>query len=222
MAKLKTNSIDYLISRLNEIYYSSFVDTDYDREPRNENDNYYSSKIINEKITSIDFDYFINEYTRTLPTFIQYIVDRLFRVYKFYDKNNWELTIDRGYYGDEFVSPSFPKIYDIISNLYAIKPLSDIEQIKYILNLEYGYILPILQDKTTATIISISPNEITSMNDHYFKKVNTEDQSIYNKYTLPRAICINSNNSYRIIDGYHRTISAIHNNLNQIDIILLS
>lgn len=222
MAKQKTNSIDYLISRLNQIFYHSYVDIDYDRETTDENDNFYSSKIINEHITSIDFDSFINEYTYTLSALLQYIVDRLFRIYKFYDKNNWELSIDTGYYNDEYVSASFPQIHDIISNLYTIKSLSQIEQILYILNLEYGYILPILQDKTTAEIISISPNEITSMNDHYFKKVNTQDQSIYNNYTLPRAVCINSHNSYRIIDGYHRTASAIHNNLSKIDIILLS
>ena len=159
----------------------------------------------------------------TLPPFLKYAVDRLFHAYRFYDKDNWELQIDFGYYGAEKVLTFFTKMDDVKSHLYALKSITnDIDIIKYLLNVEYGYILPVLEKKTNAEIITININDIISMNDHYFRKVNQDDKSIYKDYKLPRSVCIHSYNGYRIIDGYNRYSAAIQNNINPIQVFLLS
>jgi hypothetical protein len=219
MAKQK-NKIDYVLMKINTAYIQNYVDIDYDSEYIESEDR---TRIFNEKIASIDINDFISNLTESLSPIYKYAIDRLFHIYRFYDKENYELNISAGYYGAENVYAIFTKLDDVRSHVYTVKSFSDdIDIIKYLLNVEYGYILPILENTTNAQILTINTNEITSMNDTYYKKVKQQDQSIYKDYPLPRSICINHNNGYRILDGYNRYSAAIQNNLSKIDIVLLS
>ena len=157
LSQKQKNTIDYLIKQINEAYIQNYVYIDYESEYIESEDR---TRIFDYKIVSIEIYDYISYLTETLPPILKYAVDRLFHAYRFYDKDNWELQIDYGYYGAETILPIFTKMDDVKSHLYTLKSITnDIDIIKYLLNVEYGYILPVLEKKTNAEIITINTSQ---------------------------------------------------------------
>lgn len=144
----------------------------------------------------------------------KYCIHRILSINKAYETINWELNIIRGYYGEEtdgfnMDSYLFKNINSQIEHLYSIDKMSD--KIKYVLELEYGYLNDLVQN-SNFEIISIYKTDIDfkSLNNNHLFMAKQENLTHYeeNYYNLPRGIVKKVNGGYSIIDGYHR-IEAI-------------
>lgn len=133
----------------------------------------------------------------------KYCLHRLFTIYKLYDTNNWTADAERGYYGEECGQPYLVEKVKIEKHYNQLLNLEQLDRIKYVLDLEYGYLTNEVQNATKYEIITIDPNKLNSPNDnHYVKCVSNDEYNIhYFKYDLPGGI-VNSN--MKIIDGHHR------------------
>lgn len=137
----------------------------------------------------------------------QYCVDRLLRIHKIYESNKWEISIQRGYYGEEIgdVILGCPApLHDDLVHLSTLK--SNAEKILFVLQREYGYVLPILVDLKEWNVAKIMTKDLSFGNTEYRKKVFME-KNLYKDHDLPRAICVQENDKYRLIDGYHRALA---------------
>jgi len=156
--------------------------------------------------------------------FLRYCVDRIVRINKLYDTNNWEPNITGGYYGEEChggdLNPSLKQ--KLVNEINSLEGFAHIDTIKEVLKLEYGYLLPKIKHLTQAEIIEVETDHIKLFNDDYSKKVSQEAVDHYADYDFPRAICTKSNGLIPVIDGFHRMIAAQKNNLKQVPIIMLS
>lgn len=133
----------------------------------------------------------------------RYCAERILTINKVWEPDNWFIDICNGYYGQEIDG-----IYleggvqdNIESQLEDILKLkSNREKLEYVLNLEYGFLLPELAGKTYR-VINICPSEIEYGNGYHKKVVNIER---YKNYDLPRGVVLKNGDRYRLIDGYHR------------------
>lgn len=160
-----------------------------------------------------------------------YCVDRILRANKVYDASLWVVDASRGYYGEEIgdITIENPqKIIDQLNNMYA---MSDIDRIRYVLSLEYGYVLPKLLNYKKAEIKMVSTSEVFFPQDEYRKKVQTGDNDVYVNWCGVCGVCVEelcdvsfrkSGTLYKLVDGYHRCCSAILQNRNKVLIALLS
>lgn len=137
-----------------------------------------------------------------------YCIDRILRVHKIWEDHNWDIQVMGGYYGEEIGditmnTPVAKIVQKDIENVLSIEKSKD--KIEYILNIEYGYILPELDNKSYE-IIEVPKNLIVFGSDGHYKKIQTQDIEHYNdkNYSGIRGIVIKSGDKYRIIDGYHR------------------
>lgn len=93
------------------------------------------------------------------------------------------------------------------------------KQILFLLEKEYGYILPVLKDKK-AMIKSVALENVVLGNDEYYRKLG--DSNLYTKYEGIRGVAIACNKKYRLIDGYHRINSAKQEELKSVDLVVFS
>lgn len=141
-----------------------------------------------------------------------YTIDRILRINGVYEPSNWEIQICGGYYGQE--------IDDIIiedcvaskieKNLEEAFDITDLtKRIEYLLNLEYGYILPELKD-CKYEVDTVLRDKIIFGSENQYKKVATEKLSHYSdkNYHSYRGIVIPKGDEYRLIDGYHRCFAS--------------
>jgi len=140
----------------------------------------------------------------------RYCVDRILTINHIYDKDLWEITTRSGYYGEEISSVW---IEDAIgekcdNEIEEILSLEDDEKLRFVLVLEYGYLLDSLQNKKFKEIC-IDVKDISFGQEEYYKKVCQKTIDRYKEYPLPRGIVVSdSNNRYRLIDGYNRCAAA--------------
>jgi len=138
-----------------------------------------------------------------------YCIDRLLRIYKVYNPDNWEATWESGYYGDELDSINLNSnicnmISEKIDQLISLSTLKD--KIEFILIEEYGYLLDKIKDKEYQ-ILTIDKNSVLFNQDVYRSKVERGEQEEYyddKKYDLIKGICLNKDDKWIVIDGYHR------------------
>lgn len=226
MKETDINSID-----LNLRYYFAI---DYDTTPCKGCDDYCRcGQIINAtiKTSNIELDKLVDLIRITLnsmtthkkpkiragvtytPTKIEkYCIERLFSIYKLYDTNNYDIKTVSGYYGEE-IGAVTPKDFDNITN--DIKHIlcfdNEIDKIKFILNKEYGHLLDIIDASTQVVIKHVCASELYK-NDNYFSRIKKSDCNYKLNNNLPIGVVYENNNSYRLIDGYHRTILACGGN----------
>lgn len=212
-------------------YIDYGVDYDYDRSVCTcDNGPCRCTTIINVRINSIDTDSVIacmyRNYTeqhtsRTYSEFDKYCFDRLCRIYKVYDKCNYDIETGPGYYGEEVYGVLFNDEADIYNHFDNILELStDVDKIKYCLNLEYLDLLDCVRMSTTASIIEISPKDVYVPQEHYYSKICHTERDLYKETELPVAVCVQDGNKYRLIDGYHRFAS--NKELDTVKIVALS
>jgi hypothetical protein len=143
---------------------------------------------------------------------IVYFIDRILRINKVYKSDNWNVYWLRGYYGDEIKSVSintdiFNKIDSDIQSLNSIQGLSDMT--RFILELEYGYVLKELEE-LDCEVIEVDKSLIIAGQDEYAKKIILDEEQHYrdDNFDMVRAICLQDGKFYRLIDGYHRFLTT--------------
>ncbi len=207
--------------------YQGVIDYDYenDREGCDCPDYCRCGRIVNTKTSNFNINNLINTITdfgKTPDEILTYCVDRVVRSKKL-ENDDFEVATCGGYYGEEIDGVYLDntvsqKLYD---SLKKLENLSDIEMIKYVLEIEYGYLLEELKNTQTVKIKDISINDISFQED-YRKKVDISENYYDEKFTLPRGIFLpKDNNKFRLIDGYHRVVKAKSLNLTTIKGIIL-
>lgn len=144
----------------------------------------------------------------------KYGIYRLSVIHRLWDPLLYYLEIKGGYYGQE--------IGDIILDGAVFKKWSEDcikfwsmddpkEKIHFLLEREYGDVLPNLLD-LTPQLISISYDDIdwVSVNPKHVKNIKGGDYPYYERgYNLPRGIVRKvSENKYQLVDGYHRVLKG--------------
>ena len=142
----------------------------------------------------------------------EYCFDRICSAFKIYDKDYYEVESCGGYYGEEIGGVYFEneeKIVEAFNELIELE--TDLNKIKYVLKLEYSYLLDRLMYMTSATIEEVSTEKIKLPQQEYFVKLNRTVVEDYKNRDLPIAVCLNEKDSYCdkyiLIDGYHRFIA---------------
>lgn len=158
---------------------------------------------------------------RTMNPFDQYCFDRICYALKIYDKNLYEVETGGGYYGEEVYGVYFEN-EEAVFNAYCevLKLESNIEKIKYCLNLEYGYLIDSIKNATEAAMLKVSPDDVYLPQREYYVKVDMDVIDDYKNRSLPVAVCVDRCDRYDLIDGYHRYVA--NKDANQIQIIVLS
>ncbi len=229
--KGKKNKFSYLDSP-SFAYYFSGIDSEYDTYHQCQNgsdccrDDYCRCGTIeNIRNITVDISALISGLVGNSKEILNaYCVDRLIRASDLKDPSNWELNVERGYYGEETHghSPNQLIIDNLISDFKLMLNMSDANKVKLCLKNEYGHVLPSLEKLTNAEICLVKTDDIELFNDHYVRKINKKFVDQYDDYEFPRAVCTLAGSKYRVIDGYHRMSSALNKNLKEVSIIVLS
>jgi len=141
-----------------------------------------------------------------------YTIDRILRFHKIWKDHVFDIGIDGGYYGQEIGDITFDnaianKIESEIDKAFAISDIN--ERIKYLLELEYGYLLPEL-DGCKYELATIDLEDVVFGSDGHYRKIQKEDLDHYTDYYYKgiRGVVRKSGDKYKIIDGYHRIYAA--------------
>ena len=149
-----------------------------------------------------------------------YCFDRICRVNNIWDKDLYEVEVRPGYYGEEIDGVFFANEKKIVSEFDELLKLnSDIDKIKYILKLEYGYVIDSITNCHNVIVTSCSPKSVISPQREYYHRLEKEVVESYRDYKIPCAVCKKSGDKYLIIDGYHRV--AANKNKDNIEIIVI-
>lgn len=189
------------------------------------NDYCRCSSISHIDIEGIDVSYYIEQGNKLLKSVIdQYCFDRIVRKSSLIETDNWSATIEAGWYGDELGTTildneTFEDYKKTIENYLTCE--TDLEKIMFVLLLEYKELLPELQQDYKMVIKTVPIEKVNLGAIKHKNKVAKKDLTIYDKYILPRAVCIESNDKYRVIDGYHRITNALNNKMTEVSIISL-
>ena len=150
----------------------------------------------------------------------EYCFDRICVASKIYDKDLYEIESCCGYYGEEIDGVYFEneeKIFNAFNKL--LKLTSDIEKIKYCLELEYSYLIDRVVNKTSAKIMVVDTKNIMLPQTEYFIKLNKNVIEDYKTRKLPVAVCVKNEDKYVLLDGYHRFIANKDKNVNKIIVL---
>lgn len=142
----------------------------------------------------------------------KYIIDRILRINKLWNSDSWYIDIINGYYGQEldqvFIERNLSiKIESQLDSIFEIGDPN--KMIEYLLNLEYGGLLPELSGGKYEIVEILKDNIIFGSKNH-LKNILKGDMDHYSdkKYTGIRGIVIQNGDKYRLIDGYHRCSST--------------
>jgi len=151
---------------------------------------------------------------------LSYCVDRIIR--SSIREDDFELDIHPGYYGEECYGLVLDQSIEnsVYNKLLKLKDLPDTDKIKYVLELEYEFLLPSLIETTNTEITNINMNDIL-FNDQYRKKVPVIEEMYNLNYPLARGVFLRVGDKFRLIDGYHRLVKAKLLNLQEIKGIVL-
>ena len=189
------------------------VDYDYERSSCSCDADYCRCTTIDHAwVSKVDVCLAIKElyrkYSKTNSYIDEYCFDRICYAFKIYDKDLYEVDIGAGYYGEEVYGVHFKnedKIIDTYDKLLELN--TNIDKIKYCLELEYGYLIERVKSTTTATIADVLSDSIKTPQTEYYIKVDKNVIEEYKNRDLPVAVCIRDGNYYRLIDGYHRYVA---------------
>lgn len=141
-----------------------------------------------------------------------YTIDRILRINKVWESHNWDIEVCGGYYGQEIEGVRLDNFFANKLEQDILKALSieDInKRIEFLLELEYGYLLPEMAGRKYS-IVEIPKDDIIMGSVEHYKKVESKDLKHYldNVYNGIRGVVIPSDSKYRLIDGYHRITST--------------
>lgn len=142
-----------------------------------------------------------------------YCIDRVLRCHHIWDNDKWSISVEAGYYGQEMGAISIEntyakKIQDDVETVISLNTIKD--KINFILNLEYGYLLPEL-DGCDYELVTININDVIFGSDGHYKKIQTQNVEHYvdiNYQGIRGVVKKEANDKYKIIDGYHRMYAA--------------
>lgn len=160
-----------------------------------------------------NYEEFIQNYM-TDNTIYNYCVGRIFSKFKV---SELRANICGGYYGEEFDDVTVENADEInAAIIYMDSLLTDSDKIRYVLNLEYGYLLPELKTATFVisdiTIDDIEPiMRKTDFMDPYSVFIDNVPIGVYKRL---------SNGLYRVIDGNHRLNNVRHRQINNFKILI--
>jgi len=144
----------------------------------------------------------------------KYCINRILTLHKAWETSTWEVEVTGSYYGDEIgdITLSDSIFKQVSKDCYDMLQLTTIgDKLRYVLTLEYGYLLGDIQE-ADFDIIEITKEQIDfdKLNQNHIQNIKNKDLSFYNpdKYNLPRGVVRKSGDKYKIIDGFHRIISA--------------
>ena len=150
----------------------------------------------------------------------EYCFDRICHALRIYDKDLYEVETGGGYYGEEVYGVYFDNEEQIFNAYAALTDLSsDIEKIKFVLNMEYGYLIDRVANTTSATIQKVDSKKIILPQQEYFIKLSKEVIEDYKDRKLPVAVCIKNEDKYILIDGYHRWVA--NKDIDTVEIVVL-
>jgi hypothetical protein len=132
-----------------------------------------------------------------------YTIDRISRYFKIWD--NIEVNKTGGFYGEEIESVKISnseKLVELINKGLSINDLNS--RIEYLLDLEYGYLLPELE-KRNWELSEINIDDIEIRNESHLESVYNKDLKHYDTYKgIMGVVILTKNDKWRLIDGYHR------------------
>ena len=141
-----------------------------------------------------------------------YTIDRIVRKYKLYDEYSWEIDVCGGYYGDELnsikiVSNIAQKIEEELNIAFSIDELNG--RVEYLLGLEYGLLLPELEN-CNYEIVELDKSDVIFGSTNHYDKVKQKDLTHYDEksYDGIRGVVLEKDGKLRVIDGYHRIHTA--------------
>lgn len=183
------------------------------------------SRIEDLSIESVNYNTIMNQVTQKIQDpIILYCIQQI--TYKSgIDVDSFEVVVCGGYYGEELQNPIFnhkDKACLIENYKKLLTMINSADQVKYILELEYGHILPALKKMNKVEIKNINPKEISLGNEDYHKKINLMNLKKYKEYQGIYGVCIQNKNNLRLIDGYHRVTAALQSKSDKIDVIVFS
>lgn len=182
-------------------------------------------------VESIDIKEVINKlytkYCKEHSEINEYCFERICVALKIYDKDYYEIETCGGYYGEEVDGVYFENEERVVNAYNELLTLEgDIEKIKYILELEYGYLLDKVAYKTSATIEEVDTEKIKLPQQEYFMKLSKEVVEDYKNRELPVAVCIKEKDRfheaydrYILVDGYHRFVANKDRKMSKIIVI---
>lgn len=231
MSYLNLNNINFYYSGAEASY-----DTTYPCNDGCKDDYCRCGEIVNDQIENIDIskisnriyteifgkldlqairDNKINEILGGISSDINYYtIDRILRINRIWDINNccFNVKVSGGYYGQELDgvflhSRIASKLEEQIN--YALSLDTIRGRIEYLLYLEYGSILPTLENCEYEVKV-IDKSDIKFGSEKHLNKVSKEDLHHYNdrNYDGIRGIVKFQEGLWRLIDGYHRTYST--------------
>ena len=228
---MKTNKLIFEKTDLQD-----YVDYDYERSACTcnayETGDYCRCTTIDRAwVESINIDTVVSKLYKkfsTAPSELnEYCFDRICYAFKIYDKDLYEVEIGRGWYGEEVYGVYFEneeKIFNAYTEL--LKFNSDLEKIKYVLNLEYGYLIDRVATTTSATVEEVASKKIKLPQTEYFIKLTKEVIEEYKNRRLPIAVCIKQKDRwleeydrYILVDGHHRFVANKEKAINKIIVL---
>jgi len=148
-------------------------------------------------------------------TILRYCIERVYRLFSPNDIANYTIEISAGYYGDEITSVTWERFDEFIKCVEDLcKRNSELSQIKYALEKEYGYIIPRVKNATCVVCEQVYPSTITVAFSEAaeYQLMNAMKDDITNEYVKQiengtlggyDIFCI-VDRDYHIIDGFHR------------------
>jgi len=142
---------------------------------------------------------------------VQYCVERILQHFKpLHDPDSWDIEVEGGYYGEEIESVKIkPQVAETLANiLLSLNGATDNQVVETALNVEYGFVLPTLKDKTwTLERVALANVELGAK--HHAANLNEEQVDKYRINEKPvSGLMLYSDGKYRVIDGYHRITAA--------------
>lgn len=141
-----------------------------------------------------------------------YCIDRILsRI----EPDHLSADVSGGYYGEEINGFELDILFaDNIAKLLKKKTIKD--KIKFILTLEYGFVLPKLENaKFEIVEVDRADLQKSIANEHYYSKISIKDNHRTDS-SLPIGIYEEKDeNSFLIVDGYHRYIEHVMNGKNK-------
>lgn len=176
------------------------------------------STIVNARVEDVPYAKLAEEIAPE-SLLLKYCVERILRHFKsLRDPHYWDIKVEGGYYGEELGEIRLNRdVADSISNLLmSLENATDNEIVETSLQVEYGFVLPTLKNKTW-TLERVSLGNVDLGNKHHAANLDEERVARYQvKEEQPIVgLLLHSDDKYRVIDGYHRITAAKKNNPNR-------
>jgi hypothetical protein len=157
-----------------------------------------------------------------------YAIERFLRASNMYSLDLYTVESDRGYYGEEtHVNIGWSDCETLQDEVAALRELPLAKQIEKSLEMEFGYLLPSIENKQWE-IIEVSVADLKLGNDEFYRPLDTKTVSHYATWksrehpqrNLPFALVRPAaDGKFLVVDGAHRVASAKRNGLSRVSVL---